>query len=136
MTFVDTNVVVDILEADPNWFRWSRGALATAAADGNLRITHIVLAELNARRGTAEVVMSRLADLKLPIDPLDTAIALRAGQAHGLYRSRGGERTAILADFLIGAHAVVRGAALITRDARRFAGYFPELTIISPESHP
>ncbi len=66
--------------------------------------------------------------------PLTNEVAIRAGQAHRLYRDRGGTRDAILADFLIGAHAAVRRAPLITRDRQRFASYFPELTIIAPET--
>ena len=40
----------------------------------------------------------------------------------------------MIADFLIAGHAVVLNAALVTRDKRRIASYFPELTLITPES--
>jgi predicted nucleic acid-binding protein len=41
-------------------------------------------------------------------------------------------RTSSPPDFYIGAHAAVEGLTLLTRDARRYAGYFPKLRLISP----
>jgi predicted nucleic acid-binding protein len=37
-----------------------------------------------------------------------------------------------LPDFYIGAHAVLSGLALLTRDARRYRSYFPPLELIAP----
>ncbi|TIX32501.1 MAG: DNA-binding protein, partial [Mesorhizobium sp.] len=39
-------------------------------------------------------------------------------------------------DFFIGAHAVVAGHRLLTRDAARYRSYFPDLDILSPETYP
>lgn len=49
-----------------------------------------------------------------------------------MYRGRGGTRTGVLPDFLIGAHAAVAGVALLTRDVARYLAYFPTLTLIAP----
>jgi len=38
----------------------------------------------------------------------------------------------LIADFYVGAHAAVSGLTLLTRDARRYRGYFPTLRIIAP----
>ncbi len=135
MTFVDTSAAIDLLIVDSPWHRWARAAVDRAAADGALTINHIVLAELLAGPDT-ELVRRRLAESPLRLDPLDDAVAARAGAAQRLYRSRGGPRTAMIADFLIGAHAAVRGVALITRDRQRFASYFPELILVAPEDLP
>ena len=35
-------------------------------------------------------------------------------------------------DFFIGAHAVVQGLSLLTRDARRYRSYFPDIMLITP----
>ena len=57
-----------------------------------------------------------------------------AGQAFKSYRRRGGIRTSVLPDFFIGAHAAVLAAPLITRDASRYASYFPALQLIAPDA--
>jgi hypothetical protein len=58
--------------------------------------------------------------------------AFRAGIAFQEYRRKGGPRQSILPDFLIGGQAANRGWPILTRDSKRFASYFPELTIIDP----
>lgn len=59
--------------------------------------------------------------------------AFLAGKAFLKYRRRGGNKTSPLPDFYIGAHAMLAGLALLTRDGRRYRGYFPELRLICPE---
>jgi predicted nucleic acid-binding protein len=48
----------------------------------------------------------------------------------------GGLRERTPPDFFIGAHAVVAGHRLLTRDAARYRSYFPDLDIMSPETYP
>jgi predicted nucleic acid-binding protein len=55
-----------------------------------------------------------------------------AGWAFVEYRRRGGNRTSPLPDFYIGAHEAVSGLSMLTRDARRYAGYFPKVRLILP----
>ena len=38
----------------------------------------------------------------------------------------------MLSDFFIGAHAVVDGLSLLTRDRRRYRSYFPTIVLITP----
>jgi predicted nucleic acid-binding protein len=65
--------------------------------------------------------------------PLPYEAGFVAGRAFVEYRRRGGVRTSPLPDFYIGAHAAVSGLCLLTRDARRYAGYFPKVRLISPD---
>lgn len=46
------------------------------------------------------------------------------------YRASGGKRTRLIADFLIGAHAQVRGGPLLTHDRGFFRRYFTDLQIL------
>ena len=40
----------------------------------------------------------------------------------------------MLSDFFIGAHAVIEGWSLLTRDPRLYRTYFPDLALITPAS--
>ena len=132
MIFVDTNVLVDLISNDPVWAEWSRRELASAKAQDELAINPIVYAELS-------VGYARIEDLDLMLDAVGiaflqiprTALFL-AGKAFGQYRAAGGTRTGVLPDFFVGAHALIAGAPLLTRDPRRYRTYFPDLRLIAP----
>jgi predicted nucleic acid-binding protein len=53
-----------------------------------------------------------------------------AGALWREYRRSGGQRTRLIADFLIGAHAQVRGSRLLTRDRGFFRRYFIGLEVL------
>ncbi len=131
-TLVDSNVILDIVTEDPEWLEWSASALARQANEGRLVVNPIVYAEVAAR-------FERIEDLEaaLPADYYDRRAlpweaAFLAGRSFVQYRRRGGQRRSPLPDFYIGAHAVVAGLTLLTRDARRYRTSFPKLRIIAP----
>jgi predicted nucleic acid-binding protein len=134
--FVDTNILSDFFANDPEWGLAARNALRDAFLQGPVVTSHIVLAELFAKKDASRAYATGLKAMGLRLIDLDETAAWLAGQAHSLYRQRGGERNAILADFLIGGQAQALGAAILTRDKSRFASYFPVLSIITPETHP
>ena len=136
-TIVDTNILIDALGPAGSSHRdWSLAALRSAKDDGALAISAIVWAELAAGPMSERDLSLALAYLRMDREDFPFAAAYPAGRAHRLYRERGGVRERTLPDFLIGAHALVGGHRLLTRDASRYRAYFPDLDIVSPEVRP
>lgn len=132
MTFVDTNVLLDLLKDDPLWARWSETSLNQAAARGPILATDVVFAELCVGAPTLEEAEAILAIADVRLEPCPKAALFLAAKAYLSYRRHGGARTGVLPDFFIGAHAAVVGAPLLTRDPRRYRTYFPTLALIAP----
>lgn len=130
MILVDANVRIDVLHGDPEWFGWSSAQIDTYAELG-IAINPIIYAEVAMGFPDSESCDQALTDDVVRLD-LPWEAALAAGRAFLAYRERGGTRSASFPDFFIGAHAAVSGLTLITRDARRYRIYFPDLQIIAP----
>lgn len=134
MIFLDSNVLMDVLEeAETEEGLWSRHIVATKAEEETFASNLIVVAELSGQMAAPESLGDTLCKAGVDLIDLDMATALRAGVAFVEYRRRGGGKQTILPDFLIAAHAAVLGATLMTRD-RRLASYFPDLTLITPDT--
>lgn len=133
MTFVDTNILIDIASGNPDWANWSRRAMASARARGSLVINAMVYAEFAIAFETQTDCDTEIEAFGLTLADMPRSAAFRAAQAFRSYRRAGGPRRRTLPDFLIGGHASVANAPLLTRDARRYRAYFPELTLIAPE---
>lgn len=134
MIFVDTNVLIDVMEAESAWTAWSQSTIASMSTSRELVVNHIVLAELSGHFAQEAHVETLLRTMGVDVAAMTIEAALRSGRAFRDYRRKGGERPSILADFLIAGHASALGATLMTRDKRRIASYFPELTLITPET--
>lgn len=133
MTLVDSNILIDIFSDDPVWYDWSSARLEEASLAGPIVINDIVYAETSIRyREIArfEAALNRAGIVVLPI-PRPALFA--AGKAFAKYREAGGVRNSVLPDFFIGAHAEVERLPLLTRDARRYRSYFPNVTLIAPD---
>ena len=134
MTFVDTNILIDVATGNPAWADWSRRALVSAHARGPLLINAIVYSEFAIGFEAQSDCDAEIEELDLTLAEIPSSAAFRAAQAFRAYRRGGGVRTRALPDFFIGAHASVAAAPLLTRDARRYRTYFPELTLLAPEA--
>ncbi len=133
MTLVDTNVIIDILSVGSEWHTWSLNALERRSADGPTIITDIIYAELSAGYASLSEVEIIVRDFDLVVAHLSRQALHLAGRAYARYRAAGGPRANLLPDFLIGAHASVMGLPILTRDARRYRSYFPDVEIIAPD---
>jgi len=131
-TLVDSNVLLDVITEDAEWFDWSAAALARAADTSPLVINPIVYAEVAARFARIEDLEEALPREYYERRALPWDAAFLAGQCFVKYRRRGGARRSPLPDFYIGAHAAVEGLTLLTRDAKRYRSYFPTLRVVAP----
>ncbi len=136
MTLVDTNVLIDLFIPGAEWAAWSAEALSAAALAGPLAINDVVFAELAVGFDTLADCEAFLAELRIGLVPMPREALFRAGRAFRDYRRRGGARQGVLPDFFIGAHAAAADLKLITRDAGRYRGYFPEVALILPPRMP
>jgi len=132
VTLVDTNVLLDFIGDDPQWGDWSEQQLEAAISRGPVVASDIVYAEISVRFARLEDVDLFLAEAGIDVQPVPRPGLFLAGKAYKIYRGRGGTRTGVLPDFLIGAHAAVAGVPLLTRDVARYLAYFPTLTLIAP----
>lgn len=129
---VDSNVILDIVTEDPNWFEWSSTQLIQAADQGNLIINPMIYAEVSIGFAEAEALDAALPPAFFQRQPLPWNAAFLAGKAFLHYRQRGGDRRSPLPDFYIGAHAVILKIPLQTRDMNRYQTYFSGLQLITP----
>lgn len=132
MLLVDTNVLVDVLEDDPEWADWSVGQMRAQSRVHRLAINPIIYSELSLTFRTAEALDRAIDDLGLVLIEVPRPALFLAGKAFVRYRRQGGKKQNVLADFFIGAHAAVSGYPVLTRDTKRYAIYFPTLSLITP----
>ncbi len=132
ITLVDSNVLLDVMTADPTWEEWSSAALARALDSGPVVMNPIIYAEVSVGFDRLEDLDAALPASQFRREPLPWTAGFLAGKAFLSYRRRGGARPTPLADFYIGAHAAVLGYRLLTRDAGRYASYFPSVNVVAP----
>jgi hypothetical protein len=132
ITAVDSSVLIDVLTAHPVHGRASAEALRRARGLGTLIACPVVWAEVSSWYGSDERVRADLDAAGVEYSDITLQTAVHAGQAWGRYRAAGGSRTRIIADFLIGAHAVVQADALLTRDRGFHRRYFASLDVLDP----
>ncbi|MEJ0040261.1 MAG: type II toxin-antitoxin system VapC family toxin [Gammaproteobacteria bacterium] len=133
MVLVDTNVLLDVLENDPQWADWSQGQLESASLTDSLAINAVIYSELSMAFERIEELEIVLSEASLSVEPIPREALFLAGKAFLTYRrSRQGTKQSVLPDFYIGAHAAVGGIAILTRDVSRYRGYFPTVKLIAP----
>lgn len=132
ITAVDSNILLDVLGADPTYGPPSANALRTAIREGRLVACDVVWAEVAGSFFPAASAQEAFKLLNLEFSALTVEAALKAGKAWKMYRARGGARTRVTADFLIGAHALCQADRLLTRDRGFYKSYFKDLSVLDP----
>lgn len=133
MLLVDTNVLIDVLEDDPEWADWSIGQLRAQSKIHRLAINPVIYSELSLTFSTVEALDRAVDDLGLAVIEVPRPALFLAGKAFVRYRRQGGKKENVLADFFIGAHAAVSRYPLLTRDTRRYCSYFADVKLIAPD---
>jgi predicted nucleic acid-binding protein len=129
---VDSNVLIDIFNKDTVWFEWSSSIIEIYAEQVRFTINPIIYAEISTSFKKIEELEDVLPESYFTKEPIPWEAAFLAAKVFVQYRKNGGKRDSNLPDFLIGAHAAVRGIPLITRDTKHYKTYYPHLELISP----
>jgi predicted nucleic acid-binding protein len=134
---LDTNAIVYLIGDDPGAAILAETVLAESRRAGALVVCGAVYAELFAHpRLTADLVTRFLAETGIePEFETSKQIWQEAGARYARYAARRrkagtGSPRRLLADFIIGSHALLRADRLITFNASDYKRDFPELKII------
>lgn len=154
MQAVDSNVLFDVLSPDSEFYEDSAERLEAAADEGPLAICDVVYAELGTHFSRQPELDRFLDETDLVVVRASHRALYAASSAwqrytarkpHGLICSECGTvgrpscsrcgarlrtRQRLIADFMVGAHALVDCAGLITRDKRYYQTYFPDLALL------
>ncbi len=130
---VDSNVISDLITRDPNWFSWSSEKIRYWGNREILAINPLIMAEVSPAFDSYEELDKALPAQWYFREELPWEASFLAGRCFLQYRRRLGVRRSPMPDFYIGAHALVRGHRLLTRDISRYRTYFPGLELIAPD---
>ncbi|HHY97163.1 MAG TPA: type II toxin-antitoxin system VapC family toxin [Firmicutes bacterium] len=150
---LDTNILLDILLPDTNYYQNSKALIDKAYAGGALIICEAVYAELACQFDSHDELDGFLSDTGIRLVPSTRKALYVAGTAWRSYTSRRGpqfqctscgnlrilscpkcgatitSRQHIVTDFIIGGHALVQADRLLSRDRGFYHAYFPDLKI-------
>lgn len=152
----DTNILLDILFDSAQYGEASMRALREALSLGPVVICPIVFAELAAQFPVSDDLTAFLQDLTIRLVDFEPDALVAGARAWRSYTARRGTnvqcpgcgtpfalacpkcgrsiswRQHVIADLLIGAHALVQTDALLTRDRGYYRTYFPDLALRVP----
>ncbi|MBD9368255.1 type II toxin-antitoxin system VapC family toxin [Xanthomonas sp. XNM01] len=132
MIAIDAPVLVELL-ADGPQADAVEACLRQCLGSGRVVVSDAALAELCAALKNGAEALGALEEMGIHFSPLEAKSALRAGEMQRRLRQRGAPPRP-LADFLVGAHALLQCDALITNDTTFYRDYFKGLKLIVPQA--
>ena len=155
ITAVDTNIILDVLIPGEPFGESSKELLDRHLSKGNLILCEVVFAELAALFLSEEELASFLADTRMNLVYSNEKSLYMAGSSWAEYARKSAKnqltcgkcshafeatcpqckavltkRLHVLADFLIGAHALVQADCILSRDLGVYRTYFSDLKVI------
>lgn len=131
MIAVDAPVLIELLSDGP-----AADAVETSLrqtlGSGRVVVCDVVLARISAALRNGADALAALEEMGVHYSAIEPKSALRAGEMQRRQRQRGGEVRSI-ANFLVGAHALLQCDGLLTFDADFFRDYFKGLKLIVPK---
>ncbi len=133
ITAIDTNILIDVLEPDPVFGLASKEALKRCLREGSVIACEVVWAEvMTAYSHKGKEALEALRRIGVEYSAMTFEASLGAATCWSTFRRKRKVRDRIVADFLIGGHALVQGERLLTRDRGFYRTYFKPLKVESP----
>jgi predicted nucleic acid-binding protein len=130
---VDAPVLVELLADGPRADA-AEACLRQALGSGRVVLCDVALAAVCASLRNGAEALGALEDMGVHYNAIESKSALRAGEMQRRQRQRSGGETRPLADFLVGAHALLQCDALITYDTTFHRDFFKGLKLIVPKA--
>lgn len=140
MIAIDSSVLIDLLGEDAR-AESAENCLRAALDAGPVAVSDVAISEITAGLGHGSEMADAIEELGIHFSPLELRSAIRAGEMQRKYNERlrreghSPRMRRTVADFLVGAHAMLQCEGLITRDAGFFRDYFKGLKVIVPKAH-
>ena len=137
---IDTSVLIDLLGEDAGMADAAEQCVRDALAQGPVVLCDVVVSEITAGLGHGTDIMDVVEEMGMRYLPVERRSAIRAGEMQRRFNQRraAGQGSQLsprtVPDFIVGAHALLQCAGLITRDAGFFRDYFKGLKIIVPRT--
>jgi predicted nucleic acid-binding protein len=130
---IDAPVLVELL-TDGAHADAAEACLRQCLSGGRVVVSDAALAQLCASLRNGAEALGALEEMGIHFNALEAKSALRAGEMLRRQRQREGAAQRPMADFLVGAHALLQCDALITTDAAFYRDYFKGLKLVVPQA--